>query len=59
MYLWHILKQNDDQLIKKVYDAQKIRCTKGDWYETIQIEKDKYGITKTDEEISKLSKNKF
>ena len=23
MYLWHILKQNDDQLIKKVYDAQK------------------------------------
>ena len=59
MYLWHILKQNDDQLIKKVYDAQKIKCTKGDWYETIQHEKDKYGIAETDEEISKLSKNKF
>ena len=49
-----LCKQND-QLIKKVYDAQKIRCTKGDWYEIIQIEKDKYGIAETDEEISKLS----
>ena len=55
MYLWHILKQNDDQLTKKVYDAQKIRCTKGDWYLTIQIKRNKYGIAETDEEISKLS----
>ena len=59
MYLWHILKQTDDQLLRKVYNAQKLKPTKGDWYEMIQGEKSKYKMKETDEEISKMSKSKF
>ena len=59
MYLWHILKQTDDQLVRKVYDAQKIKPTKGDWHQMIQSEKLKYEIDETDDEISKMSKSKF
>ena len=59
MYLWHILKQTNDQLLRKVYNAQKLKPTKGDWYEMIQSEKSKYEMDETDDEISKMSKSKF
>ena len=59
MYLWTILKRSEDQLVRKVYNAQKLKPTKGDWYEMIQSEKTKYKIYETDEEISLMSKNKF
>ena len=57
MYLWHILKQKDDELIRKVYNAQKLKCTKGDWYEMIQSEKAKYEINETD--VRCYTRNKF
>ena len=30
MYLWHLLHTNNDDLIKKVYNTQKLIPTKGD-----------------------------
>ena len=45
--------------LKKVYNAQKLKPTKGDWHEMIQSEKAKYEIEETDEEIAKMSKSKF
>ena len=39
MYLWHFYRRNDEELIKKVYKTQKLKTTKGDWYEMIQYEK--------------------
>ena len=59
MYLWNILRKDKNELISKVYYAQKITPTKGDWYQTLIEEKEKYEITLSDEEISKLSKYKF
>ena len=59
MYLWQIVRQNEEQLLKKGYNAQKLRPTKGDWFKMIQEEKIKFGIDETDDQISKLSKNKF
>ena len=32
--LWHIFHKSDKELIKKVYDTQKVASTKGDWFET-------------------------
>ena len=31
MYLWHILHREKDELIEKVYEAQKCDTNKGDW----------------------------
>ena len=59
MFLWNILKQNNEQLIRKTYNAQKLKTTKGDWYEMIQTEKVKYSIIETDEEISQMSRYRF
>ena len=46
-------------MIRKVYNLQKVNLTKGDWYEMIQKEKNRYEILLTDEEISKMSRFKF
>ena len=59
MYLWHLLTRSENELIKKIYQTQKLKSTKGDWVNMIQTEKSKYDISLTDEEISKLSKYKF
>ena len=57
MYLWNILKQNQNELIRKVFKAQKLVKTKGDWFDMINKEREKYGIEETEEEISKMSKS--
>ena len=59
MYLWTILKRSDEQIVRKVYNAQKLKSTNGDWYEIIQSEKIRFKINETDEEISQMSKYKF
>ena len=59
MYLWHLLRRNEEELIKKVYQTQKVKTTNGDWFQMIQCEKEKYNIKLTDDEISALSRNKF
>ena len=59
MYLWLIVRQNDEQLLKKGYNARKMKPTKGDWYNMIQEEKTKFEIDKTGEQIAKMSKSKF
>ena len=59
MYLWHILTRDRNELINKVYFVQSIKCTQGDWFMMIQSEKLKYNILLSDDEISKLSKQKF
>ena len=55
----HILSRDKSELIRKIYDIQKIYPTKGDWYLIISEEKRKYSINLTDEQISNMSKYKF
>ena len=59
MFLWTVLNREKDDLVRKVYEVQKIRQTKNDWYIMIEQEKQKYNITVTDDEISLMSKYKF
>ena len=51
------MRQNYEQLLKKGYNAQKIKPTKGDWYTMIQEETNKFEIDETDEQIAKMSKS--
>ena len=58
-YLWQVLSRKSDELINKVYKAQGVKTTKGDWFEMIKKEKEKYEIDISDEEISKMSRFRF
>ena len=53
MYLWHLLRRNEEELIKKVYQTQKVKTTNGDWFQMIHYEKEKYNR----ELLTKLSQN--
>ena len=35
-YLYNIINRPDEELIKRVYEVQKQKTTKGDWYELIK-----------------------
>ena len=59
MYLWTILQKSDSELVKQVYEAQKLSPVKNDW--STQVEQDlKYcKIDFTEEEIKVMKKSKF
>ena len=59
MYLHHILKRPQSELIRKVYEAQKSKPSKGDWYETVTENLIELNVNKSDEQISQMSKYKF
>ena len=59
MYLWHILTRPKSELLYKIYQLQQVRPTRGDWAEMMKAEKEKYQISLTDAEISRLSKSQF
>ena len=57
-YLWEILHRDTDELVRKVYETQKINHNKGDWFLIMQDERTKYGIEETDTNLEKLWKRK-
>ena len=59
MYLWHIVHRDTDELIWKIYEAQKCQPNKGDWFEILQTERTSLNILESDDEIAKMSRNKF
>ena len=42
MYWWHLVNLSKDELLNKVYKAQKMSPNKGDWVE--QLEKDEKNL---------------
>ena len=59
MYLWHLLHRDKNELIRKIYETQKLKTTKGDWFEIIQNERIQNKVSESDLEISLMSKDKF
>ena len=59
MFLWHILHRETDELIWKIYETQKLKSSKGDWFVMIQEERQKHGILETDQQISIMSREKL
>ena len=59
MYLWHILHTDKSELIRNVYDSQKLKTIKGDWVKIIEEEKLDFDIQLSDDEIVTMSRGRF
>ena len=59
MYLYHLLHRDESELIRKIYESQKLQINKGDWVKIIQEEKSKYNIMVEDKEIAAMSRDRF
>ena len=59
MYLWHIVHRDTDEFIWKIHEDQKCQPNKWDWFEILQTERTSLNILESDDEIAKMSRNKF
>ena len=59
MYLWHIGHSDTDELIWKIYEAQKCTPNQVDWHEILLSERTSQNILESDYEKSNMSKNKL
>ena len=59
MYLHHILKRPPGELIRKFYEAQKCKPSKGDWSQTVAQNISEINLNLSDQKISQMSKYKF
>ena len=55
MYLHNIMKKSKNELIRKVYETQKLLPTKNDWFQLVSEDKNKLGLSVSDEQISTMS----
>ena len=53
-YLKTLLQRPESEITRKVYESQKRKVTKGDWFETVQKDKEILEISMNDEEIEKM-----
>ena len=58
-YLHNILQKPDNEMIKKIYETQKINPSPGDFSELIKDDMISISLKMTETEISKLRKQKF
>ena len=59
MYLHNILKKDETELIRKIYETQKQNPTPGDFSELVRNDITEIGLNMSDLQISQLSKQKF
>ena len=59
MYLHNILSKPKSELIWQVYEVQKKLYTKNDWHNLVQANRKELLILLSDDQISKMTKEKF
>ena len=59
MYYWNILQKDDSELVKKVFNSQKLLPVKNDWFLTIQNDLSACNITLSEKEITNMKKETF
>ena len=59
MYLHHILWRPKKERLRKFYEAQKTKLSKGDWAKTVEDDRIEIDVNMDDEMISTISKHKF
>ena len=59
MYLYNILQKGDDELVQKVYEAQKNDPSSGDFSELVREDLKDIKMEITDSEIMRETKNRF
>ena len=56
LYLWDILQKNESELVRKVFDSQKMFTVKNDWVLQVQSDLEECGIFLTENEIAKMKR---
>ena len=59
MYWWHLVNLSKDELLNKVYKAQKMSPNKGDWVEQLEKDKKELGLQISDEEVKTFTLEQF
>ena len=59
MYLWTILQKNDEELVSKVFKAQKLFPVKDDFVNQVNADMEDVGLELNEEEIKSMKKSKF
>ena len=59
MYLHNILQKDEDELVRRVYEAQRMDPSPGDFVELVKEDMDTLGIIMTDQEIGVMQKERF
>ena len=59
MFLWTILEKSDTELVKQVYNAQKLQPVKNDWYLQIQQDLKDLNINLSEDDIKSLKRERF
>ena len=58
-FLFYILHENNDSLIRNVFDAQRKSPLKGDWVNTVKEDLESLNIDQTFEDIEQMEKESF
>ena len=59
MYLQNILKKAPDEIVRQVYEEQKLNPVKGDWIELLQNDCEKFEIIMNEGSIAEMSKAEY
>ena len=59
LYLHNILQKESNELVRKIYDVQKLNPSTGDFTELVKEDMSSIGLGLTEDEISKIPKQRF
>ena len=59
MYYWNILQMNESELVKRVFNVQKLSCCKNDWVLQIIDDLKLCNLTDSKNDIKKMKKYSF
>ena len=59
MYLQNILRKDETEMIRKIYETQKINPSPGDFYKIVTKDMTDVGLMLSENEISRMSKDRF
>ena len=59
MYLWNILQHSDEEMLRKVYNVQKLFPVKDDWIHIVKEDLEILGISFDEEKIKSTKKEAF
>ena len=59
MFWWHIMHVNKDDMLYRVYRAQKVSPVQGDWINLLNSDKSLFNVNMTDEDLESISSDKL
>ena len=59
MYWWHLVNLKNTEVLHKMYLAQKLNCSKGDWVEQLETDKKELNLNLDDEELKSFKQEQF